>query len=81
MQELIGERGTKPFECVGIPEEMIYAMSMASESGSYADDIVIRMFDKEFTTRKVNYEKLKRELFNNSRENLISKEFARILPR
>jgi hypothetical protein len=46
-RELLGISGIKPFECVGTPEETQYAFSLISEKGSYTDDLIMKMFEKE----------------------------------
>ncbi len=43
-QELWGEKGVKPFECVGTPKEVTEALSRALNKGEYKDDVIMKYF-------------------------------------
>ncbi len=47
-KSILGFSGTKPFDCVGEPEEMILAMYYASRTGEYAQDPVMKFFEENF---------------------------------
>ncbi|HUD19687.1 MAG TPA: hypothetical protein VMR81_04560 [Patescibacteria group bacterium] len=49
-KQLIGVEGFKPFECVGTPEESLYAFAMILKRGEFHDDIVIKTLLPSLTT-------------------------------
>jgi hypothetical protein len=61
-KELLGIKDFKPFECVGTPEEVSLAFSMASAQGEYKDNPLMKMFEKEVKPR-LHPEQLKKEVF------------------
>ena len=46
-QELLGIGDIKPFECVGIPQEMQFALFLTSKKGEFANDYLMKFFEKE----------------------------------
>ncbi|MBI5044382.1 MAG: hypothetical protein HZC02_00445 [Candidatus Levybacteria bacterium] len=57
-KELLGIEKFKPFECVGLPEEMQYALVLASQKGEYSNDFLMRYFNDEVKP-KLNVSSLK----------------------
>ncbi len=49
-KELLGIENFKPFECVGTPEEVKEAFSLASKRGEYKDDSIMQFFMKQYET-------------------------------
>lgn len=47
-KQLLGLEGIKPFECVGTPEEVTYALRQIHEKGAYEGDPIMQFFVKEF---------------------------------
>lgn len=47
-KRILGTEGFKPLDCVGEPEEMILAMHYASQTGAYADEPAMVLFEKHF---------------------------------
>ncbi len=41
-QELLGVKNFKPFECVGTPDEMRAALTLAAKNGAYANDTIMQ---------------------------------------
>ncbi len=72
--EILGISGIKPFECVGTPDEMRLAFTMASEKDDYKNDKIIKHFQKNLLT-DFEKEKLQKELFSFSDEHSIPEEF------
>jgi 7-cyano-7-deazaguanine synthase in queuosine biosynthesis len=46
-RELLGVKGSKPFECVGTPEEVKLAFYLAHKKGEFHGDGIMEMFEKE----------------------------------
>lgn len=46
-RELVGIEGYKPFECVGTPEEMKYALLNVHKKGSFTDSLIMNLFVKQ----------------------------------
>ncbi len=61
-KRLLGIYGTKPFDCVGTPEEVKVALNMASKTGSYDNDPVIDMFKKEIVNVSRNIDDLEKSV-------------------
>ncbi|OGE84515.1 MAG: hypothetical protein A3B23_03505 [Candidatus Colwellbacteria bacterium RIFCSPLOWO2_01_FULL_48_10] len=75
-RELLGLRKFKPFECVGTPEEMVYALSRAAKGGEYARDLVMRMFVDEIVISPAKLKQMEKKLFAKSKD-LIPSEFSK----
>ncbi len=78
-KELLGLVGTKPFECVGTPDECRYALYKAVQSGEYANDILIRKLQQLLKSVWQTIPTLAPALFSKSPNHLIPDHFARIL--
>lgn len=75
-KELLGISKIKPFECVGTPEEMQYALYLASEKQDFAGSFLMKFFEKEILSQ-INPMQLSKVLEIDSKENLPS-EFENI---
>lgn len=47
-KRILGIEGTKPLDCVGEPEEMIEAMSLARNKNEYTNEPIMKMFERCF---------------------------------
>lgn len=61
-KELLGVKGIKPLDCVGGPEEIIVAMSLAQQRGEYAHEPIMEYFEKNVLPSK-DVTKLSTEVF------------------
>ncbi|MBI2013252.1 MAG: hypothetical protein HYS87_00205 [Candidatus Colwellbacteria bacterium] len=77
-KELLGISRFKPFECVGAPEEVKFALHKAVESGHYANDAVIKALLKEPRFLKPLSKIQEKEITGVSSEHLRPYEFKRI---
>lgn len=77
-KELLGIRKIKPFDCVGTPEEVIYALSRAVMSGEYSSDTVIKMFAEKVKVKPGELKKIEKKLFSFGKH-LIPEEFIKLL--
>ncbi|KKP81340.1 MAG: hypothetical protein UR81_C0001G0011 [Candidatus Levybacteria bacterium GW2011_GWB1_35_5] len=75
-KELLGISKIKPFECVGTPEEMQYALYLASEKGEFKQSLLIKFFEKEILSQ-INPMQLSKVMEIGSKENIPS-EFENI---
>lgn len=66
-RRILGIAGSKPFDCVGEPEEMILAMHYASRTGEYTNDPVMKFFEEHFSTG-YDFDELARRVLNNRDE-------------
>lgn len=73
-KELLGVKNSKPFECVGTPEETRLALYLVYKKGEFNNDIVIRMFKREVLLTLTYIDRLESNLLA-STENLIPKGF------
>lgn len=78
-KELLGLVGTKPFECIGTPDECRYALYKAVQSGKYANDILIRKLQQLLKSVWQTIPAIEPALFSKSPNHLIPDHFARIL--
>lgn len=77
-KELLGIRKIKPFDCVGTPEEMMYALSQAVMSGEYSGDTVIKMFADKVEVKPGELKKIEKKLFSFGKH-LIPEKFIKLL--
>ena len=47
-QELLGKKDTKPFECVGTPDETMLAFALALRTGEYDGDFIAEYVKREY---------------------------------
>ena len=76
---LLGLEGIKPFECVGTPQESLYAFSRVVEEGRYNDDVVVREFLPDIVSLTKDKTISSGKLFGLSGENHIPPEFAQVV--
>jgi hypothetical protein len=62
-KSILGIEGTKPLDCVGEPDEMIYAMHLASEKGEYGGELAMQLLEEHFPNG-YDFEKVKGRVFN-----------------
>lgn len=77
-RELLGLGEVKPFECVGTPEEMRYAMYLIDKKEEFSATLVLRMCKKEAMISEIEEKKLEKELFSTN-EHSIPEEFLGFL--
>ncbi len=62
-QALLGLKGIKPFECVGLPEEVLVAFAEARMHGAWSDDVVMKWVIDQGLLEPSVIEGMKKELF------------------
>lgn len=62
-QELWGEKGVKPFDCVGTPQEVKLAFAYVHDTGEYKADVIMQYF-KEHILPDTNLSELQLEVMN-----------------
>lgn len=77
-RELLGIKDMKPFECVGTPEEVKVAFYMAYEKGEYAQDTVMKMFEKEVLPVIGDIEILRKQVLSYGDDSNIPEKFKKI---
>lgn len=78
-QELLGLMNTKPFECVGSPEETALAFRLAHDSGFYQGESIMEMFGSEASKRFADTATLKKQLLTPVDEQLLPDDFSKAL--
>lgn len=78
-EELLGIKNFKPFECIGTPEEMQFALYLAHKKKTYNSDVTIRMFIKKVLPKIKDISNLEKRLFSTSSQNLIPESFQAIV--
>lgn len=79
-RELLGIKDTKPFDCVGTPDEVIVAFEMIRQRGEFSDSPVFRMYDEEVASLRKDLSELRKQVFAYRGDRLIPpafKEFIR----
>lgn len=79
LQQLAGKRDHKPFDCVGTPQEVIVALSLAHDTGGYNDTQLMQWAATELLPTVSNLEALKSEVFRLSPEHHIPEKFLPLL--
>lgn len=77
-EELLGLRGSKPFECVATFEESQWAMQMIINKKQYDKDAVIQYFKKKMTLTELQMQNIEKEIFSISNMSLIPEAFKTI---
>ena len=62
-KRILGIEGSKPFDCVGEPEEMILAMHYASSRKEYSGELAMNLFEKHFSS-KYDFDILAQRVFS-----------------
>ena len=78
-KELCGIEGFKPFECVGTPEESLYAFMKVITEGKFSDDYIIRQLSDTVKLRYTEGHIAAETLLSTSHEHNIPKKFVPIL--
>jgi len=79
MQELIGERGTKPFECVGTQKESLVAFYLSWKK-SKSKPVLLKYFEREILPKHKNIDKASKELLASwNKENNLPKRFLKLV--
>lgn len=78
LQELLGVKNIKPFECVGTPQEVQYALLKISKLGEYKEDALLQYAEKEILP-KLNEEILKNIVLIKDQQQAIPSEFKEII--
>jgi hypothetical protein len=79
-KELLGIEGIKPFECVGTPEETLYALSHILEKGDYRDDVIMKALKDDISLLVKKNMMPDATLFGTSKNNCVPAEFVHVLP-
>ncbi len=74
-QELLGEHGHKPFECVGTPEETKAAFLLAHRKGELEDSVIMKMFVNSVLPTIKKPDALITEALTPVKDHAIPKEF------
>lgn len=77
-RELLGVGEIKPFECVGTPEEVRYAMYLVNKKGEFGETPMVQIFEKEAMLSDDEAEKLREGLFSVN-TNKLPEEFREVL--
>lgn len=75
-KELLGIEGFKPFECVGTPEESLWAFAEVLKRGEYTDDVIVKLIAGILQNR-VDIQNS--NVLSVRHDNIIPKEFTGIL--
>ena len=78
LQELLGIKNIKPFECVGTPQEVQYALLKIHKTGEYKEDALVQYAEKEILP-KLNEEVLKNIVLIKDTQHAIPSEFKEIV--
>jgi len=78
-RQLWGIQDIKPFECVGIPEEINMAFYLSYKNGDYKNDVIMKLFEKEVLSKISKPDQLISNLFIKEDTNTIPKEFRSIV--
>lgn len=78
-KELLGIADTKPFDCVGTPEEVQVALYLASQKKEYENDAIMKFFQNELLPTIKNIDKLKEKVLELSENHNIPEEFKKAL--
>ena len=78
-KELLGIKNTKPFECVGTPDEVKLAFYLAHKKKEFEKEVIMKMFEKEVLPTLKNVEELEKDILSVSKEHKIPKEFISLV--
>lgn len=70
-RELLGTKDSKPFDCVGTPDEVIVAFELIKERGEFSRSPVVRMYDAEVATLPKDFSGMKKQVFAYGDDHLI----------
>lgn len=78
-QELLGEGNTKPFECVGTPQEMKVALYRAYRRGEYLNDCIMEELEDRLLSNIESIAQAEREVFSYGNDSNIPEKFKSII--
>lgn len=78
-KELLGVVNSKPFECVGTPQETRYALHEAYSWGEYAQTPVMKYFTQEILPTIKDVETLEKDVLSYGDDSNIPDEFKKIV--
>ncbi len=78
-EELLGIARTKPFDCVGTPDEVLVACDLIRERGEYNDDILMKKIVGEVLPTIPNLNELRAQVLTPSTEHVIPQQFQQII--
>ncbi|MCW1930214.1 MAG: hypothetical protein KIH62_002755 [Candidatus Kerfeldbacteria bacterium] len=76
-RELFGVKNFKPFECVGTPDEVIFAFEKAHTTGEFNDDAVMKMYIAEIAPRAPHMTEFEKRVYTRA-QHLIPEELQYI---
>jgi len=81
LEELLGQRNFKPFECVGTVEESQLALLLISQKADYQNDLLVRYFTDKILPHlgRTDWQNEKDKLLSMSDKNFIPLKFREIL--
>jgi len=79
LQELLGVKNVKPFECVGTPQEVQLALLYMHQKKEWSDTVLMRFFEKEIMSSLSSQKILEENVLNLSSKGNIPDEFAKIV--
>ncbi len=77
--ELLGKGETKPFDCVGTPEEVLVAFQIIVESGEYQGDVLVQKVEAEILSEVSNIEEMRTRVFTSSNDHALPDAFVNVL--
>ncbi len=78
-RELLGTKNSKPLDCVGTPDEVSTAFTMAKEKGNFVNTPVMKMFDTEVLSNLSPVSDMQHRLFEASHEHSIPSELLPVI--
>lgn len=78
LKKLLGMEKTKPFECVGLPEETKLALFYAHQKGEYDKSVGMDLFKKELLP-ELNVNELEERLLSKDNQNSLPEAFKDVL--
>lgn len=76
--ELLGIKGTKPFDCVGTEDEVKVAMNRAYKRGEFSADLVIKMFVSEVLSKGEDLNQMEKQVMVVHDTSLIPQKFKQL---
>ena len=77
-KELLGTKNTKPFDCVGTPEETQTAFYLAYLKKEYGQDVGMQYFVQDVLPNLAHMEQTKNELLSEANPNLLPSDFKEV---
>lgn len=78
-QELLGIKNIKPFDCVGTPDEVKAAMSLALQKKEFNNDFILKYFNDKILPKTKNIKKIINKELSNQKKHNIPKKFIKIV--